>query len=533
MENGQHPAATGIAPIEAMPAPAVERYGRYFLIERIGRGGMAEVFRAVAQGVEGFRRVFVIKRLRPEKLDSPDLVRMFCDEARLSALLHHPNVVQVYDFGQISGTHFLAMEYLRGKDLAAVMKASRIARAAMNPPLAAYIAQQVAIGLHYAHTLSRMDGRALGIVHRDVTPSNIMLQRTGAVKILDFGIAQATNFARQTETGGGRVKGKLAYLSPEQVRLEPLDGRSDVFALGVVLWEMLVGQRLFSADSEFLTMRNVLTQPIPAPSSLRPQVSRSLDAVVARALQRDRARRYADAREMADDLEKVLREAPCHSQALEHLLQHLFGDESVEVTPELPDLTSAAESHVHVRWSPTVPFDTPLSGSHEAVSPLPRDDGTGSPHVVAAPTPFYLPAPSLPDRRPLVRGSVAVLSALTLIGCFAWASWRSWHAPFAAAAAASEPTPALVVAPVLAEAPAPEAPVPGAPQPESSPVEPPRLPALPSSREARADAVRPLPPARTRSRPKKARLAKVVRTHVAKKRPARRLPNDVTFDPFK
>ena len=227
---------------------------------------MAEVFRAVAEGVEGFRRVFVIKRLRPEKSASVELTRMFVDEARLSALLHHPNIVQVYDFGQINGTYFLAMEYLRGKDLAAVMKALRAVKSAVSPSIAAHIAHQVATGLHYAHTLSRMDGKKLSVVHRDVTPSNIMLQRTGAVKVLDFGIAQATNFARQVETGGGRVKGKLAYLSPEQVRLEGLDARSDVFALGVVLWEMLTGQRLFAAENEVLTMRAVLGLPIAPPS---------------------------------------------------------------------------------------------------------------------------------------------------------------------------------------------------------------------------------------------------------------------------
>jgi hypothetical protein len=179
---------------------------------------------------------------------------MFCDEARLCALLHHPNVVQVYDFGQIGGSYFLAMEYLRGKDLSAVMKALRARRAAVKPSVAAYIAQQVATGLQYAHTLTRMDGRALGIVHRDVTPSNIMLQRTGAVKVLDFGIAQATNLVRQAETGGGRVKGKLAYLSPEQVRIEELDTARLFARRGA--WEMLV-ERLFPGENEF-TPANVL-----------------------------------------------------------------------------------------------------------------------------------------------------------------------------------------------------------------------------------------------------------------------------------
>ena len=409
-----------------MAVPGIERYGRYCLIERIGRGGMAEIFRAVAQGVEGFRRVFVIKRIRPEKSDSVELIRMFCDEARLSALLHHPNIVQVYDFGQINGTYFLAMEYLRGRDLSAVMRALRGARRAVDPPLAAQIAHQVATALHYAHTVTRMDGQVVRIVHRDVTPSNIMLQRSGTVKVLDFGIAQATNFARQVETGGGRVKGKLSYLSPEQVRLEPLDGRSDVFALGVVLWEMLVGQRLFSASNEFLTMRNVLTQEIPAPSSKRPEVTPALDAIVARALQRDRAQRYASAQDMADDLERLLQTVPCHGHALSQLLQDLFGDESAEHTPELPELAPAAPRDAHTP-------QTSVSASPPPASAAPAPAGrAGGPSPSAHPI-LVLPSATaplpLPDHRPTIRRVVAGVAALTLISCLAWAMWRGKTRP--------------------------------------------------------------------------------------------------------
>src|SRR5262245_12108536 len=219
--------------------PPIERYGRYQLIEQIGRGGMAEVFRAVADGSEEFRRSFDVKRIRAEKSDSPEFIQMFCDEARISALLNHPNIVQVYDFGQIGGSYFMAMEYLRGKDLSSVLRALRAGRSAVPPPVASYVAQQVALGLHYAHTVNLPGGVPGQIVHRDVTPSNIMLLRTGGVKILDFGIAKATAEARQVDTQNGRVKGKLAYLSPEQVRAGTVDARADVFALGVVFWEML------------------------------------------------------------------------------------------------------------------------------------------------------------------------------------------------------------------------------------------------------------------------------------------------------
>jgi serine/threonine-protein kinase len=491
MEKDPPPAATGIANPQGQ-GPHLERYGRYSLIERIGRGGMAEIFRAVAQGVEGFRRVFVIKRLRPEKSNSTELVRMFCDEARLSALLHHPNIVQVYDFGQIGGTYFLAMEYLRGKDLSAVMKALRRAKGAVSPPLAARIAHQVATGLHYAHTLTRTDGKTLSIVHRDVTPSNVMLQRTGVVKILDFGIAQATNFARQVETGGGRVKGKLAYLSPEQVRLEELDGRSDVFALGVVLWEMLTGQRLFAAENEFLTMRGVLTQPVPAPSSMRPEVPPALDAIVARALERPRDQRYPNAQEMADDLERFLQEVPCPSQALARLLQDLFGDESTDLTPEVPDfaMTDSADASISAP-------STPVPGAL-AAGPVVEMDADVPPPSAREDLASAAIAPIAPliDRRAIARRWVAGAAIATLLACFSWALWRGKHPVATTPVAASmgnatavmvEPAPP-VATPAVADPGAEE----GAVAASSSP-----------------------------------------QTHAPKKRLPRRLSSDVTFDPFK
>ena len=505
MEKDPAPPATGNAGA-GVPLPGVERYGRYCLIERIGRGGMAEVFRAVAEGVEGFRRVFVIKRLRPEKSASVELTRMFVDEARLSALLHHPNIVQVYDFGQIHGTYFLAMEYLRGKDLAAVMKALRAVKSAMPPPIAAHIAHQVATGLHYAHTLSRMDGRKLSVVHRDVTPSNIMLQRNGAVKVLDFGIAQATNFARQVETGGGRVKGKLAYLSPEQVRLEELDARSDVFALGVVLWEMLTGQRLFSAENEVLTMRAVLGLPIAAPSSKRPMVPPALDAIVARALERDRAKRYASAGDLADDLERFLQGVPCHSSALGRLLHDLFGEEQVEETPNFAALgVAAGTTSPSLTASPSVP--APVAYEMEADVPPPTAAAELAAMKVTAAAAGTTTSETeslpevLPDHRTLVRRLIAGAAAVTLIACFGWAIGHRKHPP----AISQIPAPSWTAAAANVAA---------------APVAPPAPPPV-------AVAADPVNAAPTIEAPAE------TRTHVAKKRPARRISSDVTIDPFK
>ena len=173
-----------------------DHFGRYQLLDRIGTGGMAEVFRAIAQGVQGFEREFVIKRIRPDKSDSPNFVQMFCEEARISALLNHPNIAQVYDFGHADGAYFMVMEHLVGADLSTVMRTLRARDGAMPPSVAVYVAREVARALHYAHTLVLPDGTPGGVVHRDVTPSNVMLLKAGGVKILDFGIAKAAAAAR-------------------------------------------------------------------------------------------------------------------------------------------------------------------------------------------------------------------------------------------------------------------------------------------------------------------------------------------------
>jgi serine/threonine-protein kinase len=354
------------------PFSAPEHYGRYRLIERIGRGGMAEVFRASVGGLEGFRDNFVIKRIRPEKSDSPEFVEMFCNEARICALLHHPNIVEVYDFGQIGGAYFMAMEYLRGRDLSAVMRALRLRLEAVPPFLAAHIAHQIALGLDHAHAARLPDGRAAEIVHRDVTPSNIMLLRSGGVKVLDFGIAKAAAAARPgpapAPASKGRVKGKIAYLSPEQVRNGEIDGRSDVFSLGVVLWEMLAGMRLFAGDNEFQTLRNVLTMPVPPPSSRHPGVPAALDAIVARALERDRDARYPSAGAFAEALAAAVGAAD-HSEGVRALLATLFGDPGAPDVPER--FTSSFTS------SDSLPSPGPVAAAEPA--PLPASEPTRTP----------------------------------------------------------------------------------------------------------------------------------------------------------
>jgi serine/threonine protein kinase len=287
---------------------------------------MAEVFRALAHGMQGFEREFVVKRIRPDKSDSPQFVQMFCEEARISALLNHPNIVQVYDFGHIDGAYFMAMEYLVGKNLSTVMRAMRSRHGALPPSLAVYIAREVARALHHAHTLLLPDGTPAGVVHRDVTPSNIMLLKAGGVKILDFGIAKAVALARGQEAGGKppRLAGKLSYLSPELVRGAAIDHRSDIFSLGVVLWEMVAGERLFPGQNDNETLENVLMQPIDAPSRRREGIPAILDAIVAGALEREPANRYVTAEVFANELDRFLVELPLADQAIPKLLHELF-----------------------------------------------------------------------------------------------------------------------------------------------------------------------------------------------------------------
>jgi eukaryotic-like serine/threonine-protein kinase len=286
---------------------------------------MAEVFRAVMPGAEGFRQTFVVKRILAERSRTADFVEMFVQEARMGAMLNHPNIVQVFDFGNVGGDYFLAMEYLRGRDVRAVMRKLREQKRQCPVPVAAFIAHQVALCLEYAHALKGPDGKRLNIVHRDVSPSNIMCLRTGGVKLLDFGIAKAFG---ETSLDNERVfKGKLAYVSPERIRNEPLDGRVDLFSLGVVLWEILAGRRLFRGKTDLETRTNVLDMDVPPPSSFRPDVPASLDFVVMRALERDRAARYPDGQTMADELDDVLQETRYHAKMLPALLRDIFGSD--------------------------------------------------------------------------------------------------------------------------------------------------------------------------------------------------------------
>jgi len=266
-----------------------QRFGKYVLLRRIALGGMAEIFKAKVAGAEGFERDLVIKRILPHFSEDEEFVSMFVDEARITARLQHQNIVQVFDFDAVDDSYYSAMEYIAGKDLKDVLEEADKRGDRLSVAQCVWVAVEVSKGLHYAHTKDD-HGQPLNIVHRDVSPSNVMLSYRGDVKLMDFGIAKAAQ--RSTKTQAGAVKGKVAYMSPEQARGKPLDGRSDLFALGVMLWEMLTGRRLFLADSDFDTLNNVLKLEAKPPSSVNRDVPKEVDAIVAKALAKDPGARW-------------------------------------------------------------------------------------------------------------------------------------------------------------------------------------------------------------------------------------------------
>ena len=278
-------------------ALAGTQLGRYQVIKYLASGGMAQVLLARSSGIEGFERHVVIKRIHPERALDEHAVKMFLDEARLAASLHHANIVQVHDIGQENGEYFFAMEYIHGEDLRRLL--AHVASRGDKIPFehVVTIVSAAASALHYAH-----DHRNLGIVHRDVSPANIIVGYDGGVKVVDFGIAKAA--LRSQETHSGTLKGKISYMSPEQCMGQPVDRRSDVFALGVVLYELATVRRLFKGSSDFLTMSQIVAGNVPKPSIHQHEIPSALEEIVMKALALDADDRFQTAEEMRMALER-------------------------------------------------------------------------------------------------------------------------------------------------------------------------------------------------------------------------------------
>jgi serine/threonine protein kinase len=421
------------------------RVGRYELRRMLAVGGMAELYLARATGIEGFEKLVVLKRILPHLAADPEFVRLFINEARLAATLHHPNVVEVFDIGSHGGSHYFTMEYVRGRDLGSVIATASKRGEGLLLENALAIVIGVAEGLHHAHEMCDANGKPLGIVHRDVSPSNVLITYGGTVKICDFGIAKAV--AAQVRTDGA-IKGKASYMSPEQCRGEPLDRRSDVFAMGILLYELTVGKRLFKGANELEVFRQITERDATRPTTIDADYPLALEEILLKALARDREQRYATAQELQVALETFARDEKLliSSAVLGTWMTQLFPD---------------------------------------AQSTIDRDN-TPTPFRIE--TPPVQPAPPSSARIRLALGA----AALTLAGGIGYAvATRGSNAPATPAAAA--PAPASTAAEPVATKPAPP-PIEPAPAPVASPP-----PAVTSSQ---ANAVA---PKRTVKRPAKAK----------------------------
>jgi serine/threonine protein kinase len=425
-------------------------FGRYTLLRPIGRGGMAEVWKAKIHGAQNFQRLVVVKRILPHLSSDPEFVRMFTVEAMLSARLNHPNIVQVFEFAEVAGERYLAMEYVHGINLGDLQK--RLKGVSVPVGMAAHLVREISLALAYAHALPDDDGRPLSLIHRDVSPSNVMIGYDGGVKLLDFGVAKALSSTDEL-TRTGALKGKVAYMSPEAVDGElTLDGRTDVFAAGVVLYELLTGKRLFKGGDDLRTIALVRACKVEPPSSERTDIPPELDRIVLKALARNRDQRYQRADDLAADLNQ-----------LGHVLQwdatrtSLFLKQHDIQPGSEPELRPAAGS------VPSEPSPATMQ-----VTVLERKAGRSS---------SSLPAVGRPRLRWALLGAVGALAvASALAMATRWWADGAVAAPFSApwavttqpAGESPPPAPPASAAqpPELAEPPAPSAETPpGAPSP--------------------------------------------------------------------
>jgi serine/threonine protein kinase len=282
-------------------------FGKYCLLERISVGGMAEVFRAKPFHSPEPQRFLALKRILPHLAEDDEFIKMFVDEARLTVQLDHPNIVRTYELGQFQSSSYILMEFISGKDVLALQKALRRNRRIMNVAQACFLGREVARGMDYVHNKRDSQGNPLNIIHRDISPQNILITYSGRVKLIDFGIAKAA--VQSTKTQVGVLKGKFGYMSPQQVRGDAIDHRSDIYSIGIVLWEVLTNRRLFRGDNEYETLQLVREPDVDPPSVYNSHVPQEVDDIVMKALAVDPSRRYQLAGDLARDLDDFLERA--------------------------------------------------------------------------------------------------------------------------------------------------------------------------------------------------------------------------------
>ncbi len=364
---------------------AARRLGRYELITRIGQGGMAEVQLALQRGPAGFEKLVVVKLVHDSLATQKAFVDMLLDEARLAALVKHPNVVDIYDLGEANGRYFIAMEYLEGEPLLAVLRAGREGQR-LDPLSTGRLIADTAEGLDAAHELRNMHGDAVELVHHDISLGNIVVLYTGQVKLVDFGVAKAS----QSAGGSKKVQGKFSYMAPEKLKGASGDRRSDIFSLGCVMWEALTLKRLFRGGNDADTMKQVLELPIAPPSTVNGDVPAEYDAIVMRALDRDPARRQMTAKELAVEIEELLRQHGygAKNDRIAKYMQETFKahiDARKKLVYEVASKGSASAEVVDAA------FDEPALASGSPLTPLPNTLPTVEPP--ARPSSEFKPLP--------------------------------------------------------------------------------------------------------------------------------------------
>ncbi len=329
-------------------------FGKYVLRERIGKGGMAEIFRATAQGASGFQKELVIKRMLPSLTDDPGFADVIVREAKIAVTLRHQNIVQVFELGEVDGQYYIAMEYLHGRDLRHVLLRAAELGKQMPMGLAVHIAMEVAKALDYAHDVKDASGKPLELVHRDISPTNLMASFAGEIKVLDFGIAKAE--VSDYVTREGLIKGNCPYMSPEQIAGQAVNHQSDLFSLGSTLYELLTGRRAFEAPTQIAIMQRIYAEPPIPIRTHREEIPEKLDAVVMRLLDKDRAKRFQDAAEAHHALAELIGKDVSASSSFElsKFLTELYGDEANRESRSLPpegqtsELTPLLPPHVGV-----------------------------------------------------------------------------------------------------------------------------------------------------------------------------------------
>jgi len=483
--------------------------GRFRLLRLLAVGGMGELYLATAQDteIEGLEQLVVMKRILPAYATDRDVVTMFLTEAHIAARLDHPNVVRVFDMGRAGGSLYFTMEYLHGADLGRLFDATR-ARGAMFPlGHTITIVLGVCAGLHFAHEMRRIDGRPMGIVHRDVSPGNVFITFDGEIKLVDFGIAKVLSSTQVTQTG--MRKGKVAYMSPEQVRGGAVDRRSDIFAIGILLYEMVTLSHLFDGDNEYEIMGKIAAGELPPPSTRHPGIAPELERIILKALALAPADRHATALELGEDLARFARacDVRVSTVALKQTLKRLIGDAEYpwyldEMGPEeaaaaahwsasaMPDEVEEDIEDLEISLGDMLIIDEDEAYDDYGEEAQEADENT---RVVAAPRPAASapPGPSVPS----------VKSASARIH-----RWLPPRRPVVAAAAAT----AVAALALLAwqcgedEPPSPE-PIQPAPVAPVAPIAP--LPATPAALPATPAALPPPPeaPTKTTTKPKRKR----------------------------